>query len=90
MSGENHPFYGKNLSAETKLKISESRIGDKNPGSGKIWINKNGNHKRVLPSELDSYLNDGWNRGRVVADSTRQKHRIATAGRSRDNHGRFK
>jgi hypothetical protein len=33
--GENHPFYGKHLSAETKKKLSEMRRGSSNPYYGK-------------------------------------------------------
>ena len=33
--GENHPMYGRNLSEETKKKISESRKGEKHPLYGK-------------------------------------------------------
>lgn len=37
--------------------------GTKNPSYGKICVNKNGITKRVLPDELNSYLNNGWTKG---------------------------
>ena len=35
MTGKNHPLYGKHRSAEVKKKISESRMGEKNPMQGR-------------------------------------------------------
>lgn len=31
-----------------------------------VWITKDGNNRRVLLSELQTYLGDGWSRGRIV------------------------
>lgn len=39
-SGENHPWYGKNHSEETKDKIRKSRTGNKNPEFSK-WMKEN-------------------------------------------------
>ena len=72
-SGEGNPFYGKKHTDETKKRISESRMGPKNPGAGKIWITKDTQNKRVLPSELNVYIKEGWKKGRYVTDETRRK-----------------
>lgn len=34
---------------------------------GRKWITKNGEDKQIRPEELDTYLKDGWTRGRANA-----------------------
>lgn len=88
-SQERNPFYGHNHSDESRKKISESRIGNKNPGANKKWIVKDTESKRVLESDLQSYLDAGWKLGRYVSCETRMKHRENVKNR-RNKNGRFK
>jgi len=57
-SGVGNPFYGRKHSRDTKSKITESRLGDKNWTKGSKWINDGVRNKRILLSELDQYLID--------------------------------
>jgi hypothetical protein len=62
-------FLGKTHTDHTKKiigdKNSKFQKGDLNSQFGKIWINSNTRkeNKRILPNELDEYLNKGWIRG---------------------------
>ena len=65
-------WFGKHHSEETKQKISKHHIetgfqqGEKNSQYGTCWITKNGENKKIKKEELDSYLNDGWIKGRKL------------------------
>jgi len=62
-----HGFHGKTHSEETKNKLSElakKRVGDKNSQYGTCWITKDGENKKIKKEDLDSYLVEGWVRGR--------------------------
>lgn len=48
---------------------NEHQKGSKNSQYGTCWIFKNGNNKRIQSSELDDYIKDGWNKGRLVKDT---------------------
>lgn len=39
---------------------------ENNPAKGTIWINKNCNNKRINPSLLKEYENEGWVKGRFI------------------------
>jgi hypothetical protein len=62
------PFRGKNHSDQTKKKMSESSkgkgIGESNSQYGTCWITKDGSNKKIKKEELDTYLNEGWVKGR--------------------------
>jgi len=65
---ETYDWTGKNHSDETKHKISESMKG-KNAGTlnsqyGSCWITKDGTNKKIKKEDLDSFINNGWVRGR--------------------------
>ena len=72
-SGENNPFYGKKHTKESKSKMTQAKLGSNNPGANKIWITRGTQNKRVHPSELDVYIQEGWKKGRYVTDETRRK-----------------
>lgn len=55
--GENNPFFGKKHSDETKKLMSEQRTGT-------IMINKDGIIKRIHKDFLESYLQQGWIKGK--------------------------
>ena len=61
---------GKTHSEQTK-----QLIGNKNREhmKGRNRITKNGERKIVLPSELDTYLNNGWTLGYGPTHSTKRK-----------------
>ena len=55
---ENNPFYGKTHSKEDKIKMSEA-------SKDRTWINNGDINKKVKNYELDSYLDNGWVKGRL-------------------------
>ena len=73
ISGELRPFWsGKKLSEETKTKIKTSlslihhQQGEKNSQYGTCWITKNNENKKIKKENLETYLNDGWVKGRFI------------------------
>ena len=64
--GANNPMYNKNVSDETKNKLSKSSKGRK-------YINKNGKNKMAFESELNDYLKNGWVLGRYLSKEIRRK-----------------
>ena len=70
--GINNPNYGSHRSDETKKKQSESAMGKNTWTKDRPWVNKNGERKRIKINELETYLNDGWNRGK---GSTRKQNK---------------
>ena len=69
-----HYFYnwnGKTHTDETKQKLSEVKkgtgVGVKNSQYGTCWITKNNEDKKIKKIDINSYLNDGWVRGRNVS-----------------------
>lgn len=57
VSGENNPFFGKKHTEEKKKLMSEQRTGS-------VMINKDGTIKRIHKDTLESYLQQGWIRGK--------------------------
>jgi hypothetical protein len=61
-------FAGKKHSEETKLKMSKSHIGkhtgSKNSQFGTCWITKDGNNTKIKTNQLETFILDGWVRGR--------------------------
>jgi len=60
-------FTGKQHSDETKTLMSDKakeRIGDKNSQYGTCWITKDGENKKIKREDFDSYVSDGWIKGR--------------------------
>lgn len=61
---------GKKHKKETKGKISnsmkEKQKGDKNSQFGTCWITKKGENKKIKKEELQSFINQGWNKGRKL------------------------
>ena len=61
-------FEGRNHSDETKNKISESKkgqgSGNTNSQYGTCWITKEGENKKIKKEDLDTYLVEGWIKGR--------------------------
>ena len=60
-------FKGKQHSDETKKIISEKaklRTGENNSQYGTCWITKDGLNKKIKKEEIETYLNEGWIKGR--------------------------
>jgi hypothetical protein len=63
-------FEGKSHSDETKQLISEIKkgtgTGETNSQYGTCWITKNDINKKIKKEDLDTYLNEGWLKGRKL------------------------
>lgn len=63
-----HDWNGKNHSAESKQLMSEKRkgtgVGGQNSQFGTCWITKDGLNKKIKKEVLDSFIEDGWIKGR--------------------------
>lgn len=58
-------FTGKKHSEETKHKMRKPKnVGETNSQYGTCWITKESVNKKIKKEELDSYLNEGWVKGR--------------------------
>lgn len=61
-------FNGKNHSEATKKLMVEQRkghgIGETNSQYGTCWITKDGLNKKIKKEDLETYLNEGWEKGR--------------------------
>ena len=61
-------FKNKKHSEETKKLMSEIRkgtgVGESNSQYGTCWITKNGVNKKIKKEDLETYLNEGWLKGR--------------------------
>jgi hypothetical protein len=59
---------GKKHSDVTKQKMSESSkgkgIGESNSQYGTCWITKDGVNKKIKKEDIETYLNEGWVKGR--------------------------
>jgi hypothetical protein len=56
---------GRNHSSQTKQKMRKSKnIGETNSQYGTCWITKDGVNKKIKKEELDSFIQDGWIKGR--------------------------
>jgi len=65
---KNLDWTGKNHTDESKRLISEKRkgtgTGETNSQYGTCWITKNGANKKIKKENLETYLNEGWVKGR--------------------------
>jgi hypothetical protein len=41
-------------------------VGDANSQYGTCWVTKDGLNKKIKKEDLDSYINDGWVKGRII------------------------
>lgn len=58
-SGENNPFYGKHHSEQVKREIGQNL-------KGRVYINNGTITKRVKPEDVNSFLFQGWVKGRII------------------------
>lgn len=70
MSPIKYDWNGKTHSEETINKMSEIRkdsgIGETNSQYGTCWVTKDSINKKINSIELESYINDGWSKGRYT------------------------
>jgi hypothetical protein len=62
-------FTNKKHTEETKRLMSikaSKHVGDKNSQFGTCWITKNGINKKIKNSDLPTFTNEGWCKGRVT------------------------
>jgi hypothetical protein len=63
-----YSWTGKKHTAETKQLMSEKRkgagTGEINSQYGTCWITKHGINKKIKKEDIETYLNDGWLKGR--------------------------
>lgn len=64
---------GKKHTEESKKKMSEThkqnhhQQGTKNSQYGTCWVTKNGDNKKISQKEIDTYIKNGWTKGRFVS-----------------------
>ena len=65
---KNLDWTGKKHSEETKQLLSEKQkgtgVGELNSQYGTCWITKDGANKKIKKEGLETYLNEGWVKGR--------------------------
>jgi hypothetical protein len=65
-----YDWTGKKHTEETKNKMSESSkgngMGSANSQYGTCWITKNGINKKIKKEELETYVSQGWEKGRKL------------------------
>ncbi len=65
---KNLDWAGKTHSDKTKKLISEKRkgtgFGEANSQYGTCWVTKDGVNKKIKKEDLETYLNEGWVKGR--------------------------
>jgi hypothetical protein len=63
-----HDWNGKKHSDESKQLMSEKKkslgVGETNSQYGTCWITKDGTNKKIKKEDLETYLNNGWFKGR--------------------------
>lgn len=65
-------FYGRKHKEETKEKLKKTfkerqhQQGEKNSQYGTCWIHNNKENKKIKKDELESYLSEGWIKGRKM------------------------
>ena len=69
-NSKHNSFLGKRHTEKTKRMMSNSHKGihkgQKNSQYGTCWITDGLNNKKIKKEFLETWLNDGWKRGRVV------------------------
>lgn len=63
-------FTGKKHTEETKQRMSKSKKGQgkgsKNSQYGTCWMTKDSENRKIKKEELETYLSQGWERGRKI------------------------
>jgi len=67
---KSYDWTGKKHSDQTKQKIAELKIGtgtgETNSQYGTCWITKDGVNKKIKKEDIETYLNEGWVKGRYA------------------------
>ena len=63
VANEKNPFFGKTHSIEQREKWKESR-------AGKVWITNGSQDRLVSKDDVDSFINNGWIKGRGKKNGT--------------------
>ena len=64
--GANNHMYGKTHSTAARYKISENNKKEKNSQYGTCWITNGQENKKIKKEELDSWLEKGYRKGRII------------------------
>lgn len=72
---------GTQISEETRKKMSDAQRGHEGTIKGKVWITRDGVNKVVCEEELNSFLSEGWSRGRHIILSDEAKTKMDAARR---------
>lgn len=78
--GQVSPMKGRKHLAETKAKLSALRMGKP---TNTCWIHNNIDNKKIKISEAETYLDNGWIKGRLVSAKTRKRLSEAGKGQKR-------
>lgn len=72
---------GIKLSDETRAKMSQAQRSRESTVKGKVWVNKDATNKAIDARDLDTYLMEGWNKGRHIVLSEEARDKMDAARR---------
>jgi len=65
-SGDKNGMYGKTHSKESRQKMSDKKKGENNNQYDTCWITKDNINKKIKKDEIETYLKEGWIKGRKI------------------------
>ena len=92
MYGKDNPKYGKPISEQQRRLQSEAMSGEKHPQFGKSYYSKGDQQVVLTKEEAESYLVNGWTKGRIHtrgANNPMHTHNIDFSGDKNPNAKHF-